>query len=92
MIKTEIDAVLERVRTWPAEKQEDALRALLEIEAEGTEVYKLSDDERAEIEASIAEADRGEFATDEEVAAIFSRHRRGCYPKAPMVPYFKGSP
>jgi predicted transcriptional regulator len=77
MTKTEIDAVLERVRTWPPERQEDAVRVLLEMEAQGTEVYKLSDDERAEIEASIAEADRGEFATDEEVAAIFNRYRRG---------------
>jgi predicted transcriptional regulator len=47
------------------------------MEAQGTEVYRLSDDERAEIEASITEADRGEFATDEEVAAIFNRSRRG---------------
>jgi predicted transcriptional regulator len=76
MTKTEIDAVLERVRTWPAEKQEDALRALLEIEAEGTEVYKLSDDERAAIEEGMAQARRGEFATDEEVAALFARYRR----------------
>jgi predicted transcriptional regulator len=77
MTKTEIEAVLDRVRTWPPERQEDAARILLEMEAQGTEVYRLSDDERAEIEASITEADRGEFATDEEVAAIFNRSRRG---------------
>jgi hypothetical protein len=75
MTKTEIEAVLDRVRTWPPERQEDAARILLEMEAQGTEVYRLSDDERAEIEASITEADRGEFATDEEVAAIFNRAR-----------------
>jgi predicted transcriptional regulator len=33
----------------------------------------LSDEERAEIEAALAEAARGEFATDEEVAAVLGR-------------------
>jgi predicted transcriptional regulator len=75
MTKTEIDAVLERVRTWPPERQEDAVRVLLEMEAQGTEVYKLSDDERAAIEEGMAQARRGEFATDEEVAALFARYR-----------------
>jgi len=73
MTKTEIEAVLGRVRTWPSERQEDAARILLEMEAHGTEVYRLSDEERAEIEASIAEADRGEFATDEEMAALWKK-------------------
>ena len=59
MTKAEIDAVLERVRTWPAERQEDAVRVLLEMEAEGTEVYKLSDDERAAIEEGIGASEAG---------------------------------
>jgi predicted transcriptional regulator len=75
MTKTEIEAVLERVRTWPAERQEDAVRVLLEMEAQGTEVDKLSDDERAAIEESMEQARRAEFATDEEVAALFNRYR-----------------
>ena len=45
------------------------------MEAEGTEVYQLSEDERAEIEEGMAQARRGEFATDEEVAALFARYR-----------------
>lgn len=77
MTKAEIDAVFERVRTWPPERQEDAVRLLLEMEAQGTEVYELSPEELADIEEGMAEVRRGEFATDEEVAAMFDRFRRG---------------
>lgn len=76
MTKEQIDSVLDRVRTWPPERQEDAVRVLLEMEAAGTAVYVLSDEERTEIEMSMEEARRGEFATDEEVAALFDRYRQ----------------
>jgi len=75
MTKAEIEAVLERVRTWPAEKQEDAVRVLLEIEAEGSGFYELSEEELADIEESLKEIERGEVATDEQVAAMFNRAR-----------------
>lgn len=48
---------------------------LLEIEAEVTGVYHLTEEERREIELSMEEARRGEFATDEEVAVAFNRYR-----------------
>jgi predicted transcriptional regulator len=75
MTKTEIDAVLERVRTWPPDRQEDAVRVLLEIEAEGTAFYELSEEELADIEEGLKEIERGEVATEEEVAAMFNRAR-----------------
>jgi predicted transcriptional regulator len=75
MTKAEIEAVLERVRTWPAEKQEDAVRVLLEIEAEGIGFYELSEEELADIEEGLKEIERGEVATDEQVAAMFNRAR-----------------
>jgi predicted transcriptional regulator len=36
-------------------------------------VYELTPEEEADLEASLAEAARGEFATDEEVAAMWAR-------------------
>jgi predicted transcriptional regulator len=75
MTKAEIDAVLDRVKTWPPERQEEAMLVLLEMEAEATGVYVLSDEERAAIEEGMAQARRGEFASDEEVAALFARFR-----------------
>jgi predicted transcriptional regulator len=75
MTKAEIDAVLDRVKTWPPERQEEAMRVLLEMEAEVRGVYHLTEEDRREIELSMEEARRGEFATDEEVAAVFNRYR-----------------
>jgi hypothetical protein len=76
MTKEQIDAILDRVRTWPFERQEDAAAILLRMEEQGVAPYVLSPDERAEVEAGLAETARGEFATDEEVEAVFSRYRR----------------
>ena len=42
-----------------------------------TNVYQLSDEEESDINDALAEASRDEFATDEEVAAVFLRHRLG---------------
>ena len=36
--------------------------------------YVLTPEEKADIDASLAEAERGEFATDEEVRAIWAKH------------------
>ncbi len=38
-------------------------------------MYEMTAEELAAIEASEAEADRGEFASDEEVKALFERYR-----------------
>jgi predicted transcriptional regulator len=38
--------------------------------------YKLTPDELADIKASFAEAERGEFATDEEVRVMWAKHGR----------------
>jgi predicted transcriptional regulator len=76
MTKEQIEAVFDRVRTWPVERQEDAAEMLLMMEEQGVAPYELSEEERVEIEAALAEADRGEFATDEEVEAVFNRYRR----------------
>ena len=76
MTKNQIDAVLDRVKTWPPERQEDAVRVLLQMEEASTEVYELSEEELADIEEGLREIERGEVATEEEVAALFARIRR----------------
>jgi hypothetical protein len=53
MTKTEIDAILDRVRMWPRPRQEDAARILLAMEAQESSVYRLSEEERADIETSL---------------------------------------
>ena len=75
MTKDQIDAILDRVHSWPRSRQEDAARLLLAMEAQDGSVYGLSEEERADLEAALAEMARGEFATDEEIAAVFGRKR-----------------
>ena len=75
MNKAQIDSILDRVRTWPEERQEDAARILLAMEGEEGGVYRLSDEERAEVRAALAEIERGEVASEEEVATLFNRRR-----------------
>lgn len=77
MTKDQIQAVLDRVRTWPPERQEDAARTLLAMEQEGTDVYHLDEDDRADIEEALAEIERGDApASDAEVEAVFARLTR----------------
>ena len=75
MTRQEIDAVLDRVKAWPQYRQADLARMALEIERQGTDVYVLDADEQKAVEEALAEAERGEFATDEEVEAVFARYR-----------------
>ena len=68
-----LDKALERVRAWPKDRQDDAARLLLAIDRRDAEPYALSAEERAEIDAALGEVERGELASDKEVAALFQR-------------------
>ena len=73
MTAKEIEALLDRVRQWPKDRQEDAAEVLLEIERKDTSRYRLTDAqaiEVARIQRDIREG-RGTFATDEEMAALW---------------------
>ena len=75
MTKEQIEEILERVRAWPIERQEDAAAMLLLMEEQGTEPYQLTDEERADLEEALAEAEREDPVPDEEVRALFNRYR-----------------
>jgi len=57
MKKNELTALLERVRTWPAARQEDAARLLLEMEAQDASPYRLTDEQLAEVRRRRAKRD-----------------------------------
>jgi hypothetical protein len=69
-----LETLLEIVSTWPEEAQEELMKSIAEIEARHSGVYRLSDDEKAAIESALAAVERGEIATDEEMADLFKRH------------------
>jgi hypothetical protein len=70
MKKEQIRAVLDRVLTWPPERQEEAARVLTEMEAQDKADLQLSDEQVAEVERRLAEPDP-KFLTLEEVRARF---------------------
>jgi hypothetical protein len=73
MTAKDLETVLERVRQWPRERQEDAAEVLLEIERQDTSRYRLTDEQATEvarIQRDIREG-RGTFATDEQMAALW---------------------
>jgi len=47
--------VLDRVLTWPAERQEDAVRVLTEMEEQDKSTLQLSDEQVAEVKRRLAE-------------------------------------
>ena len=72
MTKQQIEAVLERVRTWPEERQEDLAKIASEMERQGVDVYVLDEEEAAALDEAEAEGE----ASPEEVEAFFARYRR----------------
>jgi hypothetical protein len=69
-----LDQALEAVRVLPPDAQDDIARLVLQLARDDAEPVALSPDERAAISASKAAAARGEFATDEQVRAIWAKH------------------
>ena len=55
MTKAEIKIVLDRVLTWPSERQEDAARVLTLMEEQDATSYRLTDEQLAEVERRLAE-------------------------------------
>ena len=76
MTKDQINEIFGRARHRPLEQQEKAAALLLALEEPGTEVYEPTPEELADIEEAEAQAERGEFATDEEIKALLDRYRR----------------
>jgi len=76
MTRNQIKAVLDRVLSWPPERQAEAAMMLELMEARAGETYNPSDEEWAAIEQGLAEARRGEFASEAEMEAIWARFGR----------------
>ena len=75
MIKP-LEHVLERVKTWPEERQRDLARLLDEVEQAGTEVYPLSEDERRLVDEGLEQAKRGDFVSDAGMDSFWNRNKR----------------
>jgi hypothetical protein len=71
-----LDQALETVRQLPPAAQDEIARAMLALAGSDMdgEPVPLTPDEQVAIARSKAEAARGEFATDEQVRAVWTKH------------------
>jgi hypothetical protein len=58
MSKEQVKAVLDRVLTWPSERQEDAAKLLMLMEAQDESVYRLTDEQVEEVRRRMADPNR----------------------------------
>ena len=73
MIKV-LENAIDKIKVLPEDRQRYAAE-LLEQVAAGEGVYELSDEERLLVHEGLAELDRGEVATEEQVRAVFDKYR-----------------
>jgi hypothetical protein len=70
-----LDQALEAARNLPPDAQDDIARVVLQLTGADDEMpVPLTPEEQAAITASKAAAARGEFATDEQVRAVWAKH------------------
>jgi hypothetical protein len=71
-----LDRALEAARTLPPAAQDEIAHVVLRLAGSDDETLPivLSPDEQAAIAVSKAAAARGEFATDEQVRAVWAKH------------------
>jgi len=73
-MNSKLKTLLERVETWSATDQEELAEHAAAIESRRTNVYVISDDEWSDLQEGLAQADRREFASDEQIAAANKRY------------------
>jgi len=74
MTRQQVKEILDRVLTWPPQRQEDAVRVLSEMEKQDASSYRLTEEQLKEIERRLADPNP-KFLTLEEVRARFERRR-----------------
>jgi predicted transcriptional regulator len=69
-----LDEAIKKVRELPEADQDEAAEILLSVALSKGEPVRLDDETRAAIREGRDQARRGEFVSDEEMAAFFKRH------------------
>jgi hypothetical protein len=65
MSKEQVKAVLDRVLTWPSERQEDAAKVLMLMESQDESVYRLTGEQVEEIRRRRADPNPRRLTLDE---------------------------
>jgi hypothetical protein len=64
---------IDAVRSLPPERQDVAGELLLALAHQHSDAYSFSPEQIEDIKLAVAEADRGEFASDSEMAALWRK-------------------
>jgi DNA-binding PadR family transcriptional regulator len=65
MTKEQVKAILDRVLTWPDERQEDAAKVLMLMESADESVYRLTDEQVEEVRRRQADPNPRRLTLDE---------------------------
>ena len=73
MKSDDLNDLMERVRRWPKERQEDAAEVLREMERQDSSGYRLTDAQAEEVRRIQRDVREGKatFATDEQMAELW---------------------
>ena len=69
-----LEQAIEKTNSLPPEMQDDIARMMLQYAGDEPSIYILTPEERADLAEADAEIERGEFATDEQVRAMWAKH------------------
>ncbi len=69
-----LEQAVEALRRLSPGMQDDLARMVLQVVGEDQTVIQLSPEEEASFDESLAQEERGEFATDEDIRAIWAKH------------------
>ena len=70
-----MDEALERVRTWPADRQREAAELLVALDELGFDPVEVDDETLAAIDDALAQVARGDIADPLKVQDFFARFR-----------------
>jgi len=73
-MNAKLQNLFERIAALPDELLDEIEQSIDEIERWRGDVFRLTDEERAAVRKGMEAARRGEFVTDEELAAFYRRH------------------
>jgi len=68
-----LEDAIEKVRRLPADRQAYVAEVLKQIAAAGSDLFLVPDEHRAAVLEGLDQAKRGEFVSDEEMAALWKK-------------------
>ena len=68
-----LEDAIEKVRRLPEDRQAYVAEVLEQIAAAGSDLFVVPEEQRAAVLEGLEQAERGEFASDEEMAALWKK-------------------